>query len=154
MPVNAQRWLHLAVAVLALGACEQSSVVMTGPTVDHLWLGPDVVAGPEEITSLADLTADPVVLEASSATGNEEAAEALEAFASGILDDPGTSFLNLELNLGSLYGTSGMPSGGSTPDTDAALVHEMLDLYRDHAAMTLFGVDREALGPLTQPNGL
>ena len=154
IPVSAQRWIRLAVAALALGACETNSTVMTGPTVEHLWHGPDVIAEPEEITLLADLTVDPVVLEASFTTGNNQAAKVLESFGAGILDDPGPSFLTLELSLGSLYGTSTVPSAGSTPDVDAALVHEMLDLYRDHAAMTLFGVDRDALGPLTQPNGL
>lgn len=148
--MQAHRWLYLVAAILALSACEQNSIAMTGPTVEHLWLGPDVVAGPEEIASLAHLAADPVVREVSSAIGDDAFVTALEAFGAGIHDDPGTSFLSLELSLGSLYSSSTLPSGGAA---DAAIVHEMLDLYRDHAAITLFGIDRSALGPLTQPNG-
>lgn len=151
--MRAYPWLPLVAAGLTLGACEQSSIALSGPTVERLWLGPDVVADPEEITALALLSADPVVLEASAATGYHQAAAALDAFGVGILHDPATSFLNLELSLGSLHPTSTPPNDSSWGHADAALVSGVLDLYRDHAAMTLFRVDRNTLGPLTQPNG-
>lgn len=125
---------------------------MAGPAVDELWLGPDVVASPEEITSLADLTADPLVLDVTSQSKDGVAVEALESFGAGILIDPAPSFLSFELTMSSLYdGTTSSPS--LEIDPDAELVREVLDLYRDHAAMTLFGVERDELGPFTQPNG-
>ncbi len=150
--MRTQRWLRLIVGALALIGCERSSVVMTGPAVDELWLGPDVVASPEEITSLADLTIDPVVLDVTSQSKDGVVAEALESFGAGILIDPAPSFLSFELTLGSVYGGT-PPSPSLEIDPDAELVREVLDLYRDHAAMTLFGVERDALSPFTQPNG-
>lgn len=145
-----QRWLVVAVGTLVLGACEQDSVVMTGPVVEELWLGPDVVASGDDVGRLADLSSDPVLREASG--GDHEAAAAIEEFAAGLLIDPAPSYRAFDLTLTSLYGTTW---GSAAPelDSDAALRLGVLDLYRDHAALTLFGVDRAVLDPFTQPNG-
>lgn len=144
-------WLSLAAGILALTACDRDAVVMTGPAVDELWLGPEVIATGPELASLADVAADPVMTEVSALaprTDEEDLAIALEMFSTGLTNDPGPSFVLLDHKLTSVYGDPELKL-----EPDAEMAGEVLDLYRDFASQTLFGMDRDALGPLTEPNG-
>ncbi|MDH3269994.1 MAG: hypothetical protein OEN56_01600 [Gemmatimonadota bacterium] len=147
MPLN--RWVRFAAGVLVLTACEQDAHVMAGPVVDELWMGPEVIATDPEMTSLAEVAVDPLLLEISAMvplSNDKGAASALQTFSAELFNQPAPSFLLLEHSLGSAYGVPDL-----TLEPDAEVATEVLDLYRDWAAQTLFGVDRDALAPFIQP---
>jgi len=132
-------WTTAALLAITFGCADQSATVFA-PAEAGPDPGPPVVATDVELGWMLEMASDPYLTELVNTLDPSERdglIAALGDFGSGVLTAPTRSYQGLESALFTFQ--AGAPD--MSEDSDAAIVAEILELYRTWSETTLYGVE-------------